>query len=234
MTDRIEAAANAVMRSELVPLTSDLPATAAVGVVTQSAGVRGVGDVKRSGPWIVPAENSFRTWFGHIKLDLRQAQISATETHIHARALFGNVDLLVPEGVEVEVQARTQVGRTDLQAGSAMAGAPRIVLTGGTFFGDIKVRHRRLWRRWRAAADSPSSAGLERLGECASFLRARRSCLQTVRATLRRGDHGRSLARAVGRVAMPEAVRLGLPARPAGDEILAALVLVAVLLTGSP
>src|SRR5213078_1969426 len=71
------------------------------------------GHIKRSGPWTVPAENSFRTWFGHIKLDLRQAQISASETHIHARALFGNVDLLVPEGVEVEVRARTQVGRTN-------------------------------------------------------------------------------------------------------------------------
>src|SRR4051795_4485970 len=54
LTDRIEAAANAVMRSELVPLTSDLPATAAVGAVRQSAAVRGVGDVKRSGPWTVP------------------------------------------------------------------------------------------------------------------------------------------------------------------------------------
>jgi DUF1707 SHOCT-like domain len=98
LTDRIEAAASAVMCSDLVALTSDLPGTAAAGVATQPAGVRGVGDVKRSGPWTVPAENSFRTWFGHIKLDLRQAQIGATETHIHARALFGNVDLLVPEG----------------------------------------------------------------------------------------------------------------------------------------
>ena len=135
------------MRSDLVPLTSDLPATAAVGVATQSAGIRGVGDVKRSGPWSVPAENTFRTWFGHIKLDLRQAQIGAAETHIHARALFGNIDLLVPEGVEVEVQARTQVGRTSLQASSGIGGAPRIVVTGGTFFGDIKVRHRRLWEK---------------------------------------------------------------------------------------
>jgi hypothetical protein len=80
LTDRIEAAANAEMRSDLVPLTSDLPATAAVGIATQSVGIRGVGDVKRSGRWTVPPENSFRTWFGHIKLDLRQAQISATET----------------------------------------------------------------------------------------------------------------------------------------------------------
>ena len=147
LTDRIEAAVTAVMRSELVPLTSDLPATAAVGVAAQSAAVRGVGDVKRSGPWTVPAENSFRTWLGHIKLDLRQAQISATETHIHARALFGNIDLLVPEGVEVELQAGTQVGRTKVEPGSGIPGAPRIVLTGGTFFGDVKVRRRRRWEK---------------------------------------------------------------------------------------
>src|SRR4051794_2473979 len=147
LADRIEAAANAVMRSDLVRLSSDLPATAAVGIASQPAAVRGVGDVKRSGPWTLPAENSFRTWFGNIKLDLRQAQLSASETHIDARALFGNVELLVPEGVDVDVQARTQVGRTNLRAGSGTPGAPRIVLTGGTFFGDIKVRHRRLWEK---------------------------------------------------------------------------------------
>jgi len=147
LTDRIEAAANAVMRSDLVPLTCDLPATAAVGVTMQSAGVRGVGDVKRSGPWTLPAENSFRTWFGHIKLDLRQAQISAMETHIHARALFGNILVLVPEGVAVEVQARTRLGQTNLQASSEIPGAPRIVLTGGTFSGNINVRHPRLWEK---------------------------------------------------------------------------------------
>jgi uncharacterized protein DUF1707/cell wall-active antibiotic response 4TMS protein YvqF len=144
LTDRIEAAADAVTRADLVRLTSDLPATAAAAIAAQPAGIRGVGDVKRAGPWTVPADNSLRTWFGNMKLELRQAQISAPETHIDARALFGNVDLLVPEGVEVDMQARTQVGRTNLQANPGIPGAPRIVLTGGTFFGDIKVRHRRL------------------------------------------------------------------------------------------
>jgi Domain of unknown function (DUF1707)/Cell wall-active antibiotics response 4TMS YvqF len=144
LSDRVEAAGTAVMRSDLVRLTSDLPATAAVDLAAQPPAIRGAGDVKRSGAWTVPADNSFRTWFGNIKLDLRQARLSAPETHIHARAVFGNVDLLVPEGVEVDVQAHTQVGRTVQQATPGGFGAPRIVLTGGTFFGDIKVRHRRL------------------------------------------------------------------------------------------
>ncbi|MDA0158730.1 DUF1707 domain-containing protein [Solirubrobacter ginsenosidimutans] len=147
LTDRIEAAAGAVMRSELVPLTSDLPDAIVVHEAVPTANIRAVGDVKRVGTWTVDAENEFRTWFGNIKLDLRQAQITTIETHINARAVFGNVVLLVPEGVEVELRARTQIGRTKLDAGLRTPGAPRVVLSGGTFFGDIKVQHRRLWEK---------------------------------------------------------------------------------------
>jgi hypothetical protein len=35
------------------------------------------------------------------------------------------------------------VGYAKLQASSGRPGEPRIVLTGGTFSGDVKVRHRR-------------------------------------------------------------------------------------------
>jgi Domain of unknown function (DUF1707)/Cell wall-active antibiotics response 4TMS YvqF len=149
LTDRIEAALAAVTRSELMLLTSDLATGSAVVVTAQPADVRGWGHVERSGPWSVPAESSFRTRLGHIKLDLREAQISATETYIHARALFGDINLLVPEGIAVEVQARTRLGRTTLKGKSGAPGAPRIVLTGGTVFGSINVRHPRLWEKVR-------------------------------------------------------------------------------------
>ena len=97
---------------------------------------------------MVPAASRYRSWLGHIKLDLRQARISEPEVHIHAWALFGTIDLLVPEGVEVDVQARAKLGQLKQEAGGAyMPGAPRIVLTGGTVFGEIKVRHRRLWEK---------------------------------------------------------------------------------------
>jgi hypothetical protein len=150
LSDRIEVAACAVMRSDLAQLTSDLEEGAtAARVAPPPVAVRGSGEVKRSGQWTLAAENSFRTWLGHIKLDLREAQISAAETRIHARALFGNIVLLVPEGIAVEVQARTRLGRTNLQASSGVPGAPRIVLTGGTFSGNINVRHPRLWEKLR-------------------------------------------------------------------------------------
>ena len=146
LTDRIEAAADAVTRSDLVPLTSDLPATTA-GTAGECVKVRGRGGIKRSGPWTVPAEISFRTWAGAIKLDLREAKLSATDTHIRVCTLSGNIDLLVPERVGVEVQARTLFGRTNLQAGSGTPGAPRIVLTGKSYSGNLTVRHTHLWEK---------------------------------------------------------------------------------------
>jgi hypothetical protein len=145
LTDRIEAASKAQMRSELVRVVADLPATTAVGQVVQAPSARAVGDIKRSGAWAVPAENHFRTWWGNVTLDLREAELGAGETRIHARVGFGNVNLLVPKGVEVELRAGTQIGRTVQQLEPATLGAPRVILTGGTFFGDVKVRHRSVW-----------------------------------------------------------------------------------------
>ena len=110
--------------------------------------MRALGDIKRSGAWVLPAESRFRTWMGNIKLDLRQATITEPEVRIHARTLFGNIDLLVPEGVEVDLQARASIGQIKHEAGPpASPGAPRIVITGGTTFGDVKIRHRRLWEK---------------------------------------------------------------------------------------
>jgi len=147
LADRIDVASRAVTRGELGTLLADLP-SALPAAPAEVAPIRALGDVKRAGAWIVPAESRYRSWMGHIKLDLREARISEPEVHIHAWALFGTIDLLVPEGVEVDVQARAKLGQLKQEAGAGYTpGAPRIVLTGGTVFGEIKVRHRRLWEK---------------------------------------------------------------------------------------
>jgi hypothetical protein len=150
LADRIEAATGAVMRGDLIRLTSDLPVTGGSGAiaVVDVSEVKAMGDIKRSGQWVLPSEARFRTWFGAIRLDLRQATITAPEVHIEVRSLFGSIDLLVPEGVAIDLQARPAIGNLKHEAGAeAPLGAPRIVITGGTAFGDVKVRHRRLWEK---------------------------------------------------------------------------------------
>jgi hypothetical protein len=140
------------MRSDLAELTSDLPAGVPGAALPERAQSSLLGDVKRSGTWVVPAAGVYRSWLGDVSLDLRQARLAgADEIHIHARTLLGDIELLVPEGVEVDVRARATLGDVKLQTEApAVAGATRIVLTGGTFVGDIKVRHKRMRERLAA------------------------------------------------------------------------------------
>jgi predicted membrane protein len=67
---------------------------------------------------------------------------------IDAGTIFGAIELLVPEGVAVEVRSRALLGDIRQEAGDvAAAGAPRVILSGGTVFGDVRVRARRLRER---------------------------------------------------------------------------------------
>ena len=53
----------------------------------------------------------------------------------------------MPEGVEVDVRARTKLGTLKQESSAPVPGAPRVVLTGGTVFGTVQVRHKRLWEK---------------------------------------------------------------------------------------
>lgn len=155
LSDRIEAAGGARTRGELARLTGDLPpagelaASGGANVVTAPLRTSSVfGDHRRSGAWELPASSRWSTVFGDVKLDLREARVPAGEITIDAGTVFGDVELLVPEGVVVEIRSRTFLGDVKQDAGmAAPAGAPRIVLTGTTVFGDVRVRARRLRER---------------------------------------------------------------------------------------
>jgi hypothetical protein len=161
LADRIDDAARARTRGELALLTRDLPAAGAVpapapaapnapgAAVAPPATQSSVfGDVRREGAWIVPARSSWRSVFGDVVLDLREAQVNSTEVHVDAVSVFGDIDLLVPEGIVVEVRSSAGLGVVRQKAGAvAPPGAPRVILTGWTAFGDVHVRARRLRER---------------------------------------------------------------------------------------
>ena len=153
LADRIEAAAGAVTREDLERLTADLPSdapatTSRAPAPTPTRASSVFGDVRQSGAWAVPAEGAWKSVFGDVVLDLREARVTTPDVLIDASTFFGDIELLVPEGIEVEVRSRTFFGAIKQEAAEAAAsGAPRIVLTGGTVFGDVKVRSRRLRER---------------------------------------------------------------------------------------
>jgi hypothetical protein len=158
LADRVEAATSARTRAELDVLVADLPAPetlpsprtgADLGPPVRQSSV--FGDVRRTGRWVVPSRGTWKTLFGDVVLDLRDAQVGAEEIHVEAETVFGDIDVLVPEGVVVEVRARVFFGDIRQKAAEAgPPGAPRIVLTGGTIFGDVKIRSERLRERLAA------------------------------------------------------------------------------------
>jgi hypothetical protein len=151
LSDRIGSAAAARTRGELEKTTSDL-AVASASPAPDVAATRSVfGDIRRKGAWRVPRASRWRSFFGTIVIDLREAHVADPETTLELRSVFGDLELLVPEGVEVDVRCRTVFGdhRHDVPSGPSFG--PRVVLTGGTVFGDVRVRSRRLRERIAAA-----------------------------------------------------------------------------------
>jgi Cell wall-active antibiotics response LiaF, C-terminal len=99
------------------------------------------GDITRTGPWPARRRISPVAVFGDIDLDLRQATTEAGELAINAVAPFGNIDVLVPEGVEVDVGGFTLFGTKKISVKEVPPDTPAPVVRvhGFTLFGSVKV-----------------------------------------------------------------------------------------------
>jgi Domain of unknown function (DUF1707)/Cell wall-active antibiotics response 4TMS YvqF len=159
--ERVEGAWAAVTRADLDGLLADLPpeGTAPVEIVgaRPPAEVDSVfGDIKLSGRAAAPSRA--HTVFGDIRLDLRELRTSDERVELSLQTWFGDVDVVVPEGVDAELIGRTVFGDrvVDLAAVPRLAGTPRIVVRARTVFGDLKLRSLapgESTSRWRAIMD---------------------------------------------------------------------------------
>lgn len=157
LADRIGAAGRARTRGELAVLTADLPPETAAEQALRATGSGSTslarregrsavfGDLRQAGPWRMPEHTRFATIFGDVDIDLREAVVPHGRVEIAASSTFGDITLLVPVGVVVDVRCRAGFGSIRQEAGhEGPPGTPVVVLTGGTRFGDVRVRARRL------------------------------------------------------------------------------------------
>jgi predicted membrane protein len=82
--------------------------------------------------------------FGGIKLDFRQAATKKEEIVIEANALFGGIDIRVPETWQVTMRGSGVFGGYDdktREATSSDAKRPNLVITGFAVFGGISVKN---------------------------------------------------------------------------------------------
>ncbi|WP_369136770.1 DUF1707 domain-containing protein [Modestobacter versicolor] len=161
---RAGAAYAATTTAELDALLADLPAPASaspavgepVGEQTPEAISSVFGDVKVTATTSVPARAN--TVFGDIRIDLRGLRTSAGTVRLELGTVFGDVDVIVSEGVAAVIEGWTVFGdrKTELAPVPRLAGTPQVVVRARTVFGDLRLRSLAPGEsasRWRAVLD---------------------------------------------------------------------------------
>ena len=159
--DRAGAAWAATTTGELDLLLADLPAPGGPSPDLVGDGAAGpvssvFGDVVLTPVTGVPARVG--SVFGDVRVDLRGLRTAAGTVHLELSSVFGDVEVVVGEGVPAQLSGRTVFGdrRTDLAAVPQVPGAPRVVVTGRSVFGDLRLRSLPPGvptSRWRAVLD---------------------------------------------------------------------------------
>ena len=149
LTERTEAADPATTRSDLVPITADLPAVSGSPATPARPTGRGdrewvvavMGDSKRQGRWRVERPLAALAIMGDVVLDLRGAEVPQGEVDITATAVMGDIKIHVPDGVDVQLSGIAVMGDKKVQVREAPAGqaAPRVVVRATVVMGDVKV-----------------------------------------------------------------------------------------------
>jgi hypothetical protein len=82
------------------------------------------GRERRDGRWVVPERLAVTAVFGEVVLDLREAMLQSQRVTILATVMGGTVQLIVPEGIAVEVTGTGVLSSKSGQAIQKPAGAP--------------------------------------------------------------------------------------------------------------
>jgi hypothetical protein len=110
--ERSERALAARTLGELVKLTSDLtlPAGQPIQLYPRRSVMAVFARERRYGRWVVPASFPVTAFFGDVVLDLREAIVQSQHVTIYATAIAGQIKLIVPAGIAVEMAGRSVFG----------------------------------------------------------------------------------------------------------------------------
>lgn len=164
--ERLDAVYAARTYRELVPVVADLPGAALPGVpqlarpvgdaVAQRAANQVVpggvaasdnavaifSETKRTGAWLVPTDYASVAVFGSVELDLREASMAANQVRIQANAIFGEVTVIVGDGVTVSTAGTPVLGEYEGPREAPVADKPHVVVTGVALLGSVGVKRK--------------------------------------------------------------------------------------------
>lgn len=166
LEDRIEALYAAKTYADFEPVVRDLPgdlplppaamplarrADAAPSPAGRVGGTPGMSRVKavfsgvvRRGDWVVPKHYWIKAVFGGAELDLREATLEAQDVEITVKAVFGGVNIVVPDDIRVVVDGDGYFGAFNDEASRRQPGhgAPTVRVNGKAVFGGVNVQRK--------------------------------------------------------------------------------------------
>jgi class 3 adenylate cyclase len=153
-SDRTGLAYGARTRGDLQGLTADLPELP--GTTPAIAGpdsppmrpskarkiIAVMSGQRRRGRWRVSERTTAFAFWGSVQLDLRGAVIESPEITINAIAVMGGVDIVVPEGIPVELEGFMLMGGRDerIRDVPPLPGAPLVRVRAHGMWGGVAVR----------------------------------------------------------------------------------------------
>ncbi len=124
--ERSEQALVARTLGELVKLTADLtlPSGQPIQLYPRRSVTAMFARERRQGRWVVPASFPVHAFFGDVVLDLREAVFQTQRVIIHVTAVAGQVKILVPPGIAVEMAGRSILGVRSVRGRGRSAQVP--------------------------------------------------------------------------------------------------------------
>ncbi|HEY4239360.1 MAG TPA: LiaF domain-containing protein [Kofleriaceae bacterium] len=101
--------------------------------------------VERRGRWTVPKHLSVRTFWGHVELDFRDASLGPGITTIDVRCTMGNVEVILPPNLAVDVDVSSFAGNVEERhrvPPDLDPSHPMLRITGKVRFGNLEITTR--------------------------------------------------------------------------------------------
>ncbi len=180
---RVDTAQRAVFLTDMDPVVADLPhpfgpdlaglltGEAALAVPTAPVPDRRpatywtvsvMGGSQRRGRWRLPPKTRAVAVMGGCLLDLRDAEVEGPTVVINATAIMGGIDIIVPEGIEVELGGIAVMGGKSARGINRvppLPGAPRVRVRAFAFWGGVDVRTKPPRARLEAGRAEPELPG---------------------------------------------------------------------------
>ena len=101
--------------------------------------------VERRGRWLVPKELQLRVLWGNAELDFRDASLQAGVTTIDVRVTMGNVEIILPPNLAIDVDVSSLAGSVEERhrvPAELEPGRPMLRIVGAVRFGNLEIATR--------------------------------------------------------------------------------------------